>query len=350
MTVLASENWSGRPFEESRDGNTSTRTFLVTGTTDELTAIAALDKNGQSMPRINDPHPKLPGHICNGRGTPTQLGRQTWEFTFNYSTNTSGTSSPNENNNGGSPLDARPRYRWRVGTTQEAFDTDVEGNILKNSAGEAFSETIQEEVVTLHCDVVVNKPFFNIQEAIRFTDTVNSEEFVIDNRTIQPMQAICRGITPEREYVRGDEYVPVVYSFEFRPVISENRSGFDLRLLDKGKNAWYTFGGDEADQTVLAPIGVPAATGIQKVSEDIALNGEGIPFDPIQYVAMGTGFDRDIGEQGFAVPENISGQANAGTFEQRTAGAEKLVDERSGAIFLTYQLKERLDFNQLGGL
>lgn len=232
---------------------------------------------------------------------------------------------PEENDD---PLAAPIRYRWRFGTSSEATDADVNGNPLLNSAGDPFADTIQTDIGSLFVDAIRNEAAFNPQFALAYLNKINSDAFTLAGQSLQPGQALCKGIVPA-EYTVQSEYVEVTYGFELRGYFpGTNFTQFIHRIMDKGRRGWIYenqlvdigLQGDSGDNADTIPVG-----------DDVPLVN-GIPLEDDKYVGVAANFDADDGR----------GWADQGT--RRAPNATRQVNAQTGVNFLLYGKHESVPF------
>lgn len=232
------------------------------------------------------------------------------------------------------PLSVPLKYRVRNGVSGEVTDADVNGKPLLNTAGDPFSGTVSTSLSALYVDVVRNESTYDLQQAYNITNKINSDNFALAGFSIRPGEAYCLAIEPEREYKLADTYVPVVYSFELRPLRKlangQLETQFIHRIMDKGRRAWIfdaqkvdIFHGPDDGQT------------ISPVSDDVLLD-EGKPKDQDQYVSDAANFDPEAGRGWADPPKNLAPKA------------VRDKDDETGATFLLYQKYFEASFAQLG--
>lgn len=235
------------------------------------------------------------------------------------------------------PLNASLRYSVRNGVSTEATDADVDGNALLNSAGDPFAGTVQTNISALFIDVTRNESAFNLQQAIAFTNKVNSGQFSLAGYPINPGEAYCVGIQPATQYSLGDTFVEVVYSFELRERLTLANGGrvtaFIHRLLDQGKRGWATIPGGGGDSVRLDDIAVGGGENIDPspVSSDVLLDGNGQPLEKTAFQGM-----EDNWEAWAAPPAN------------KAPNAIRDVNPNTNATFLLYDKHFTANFAGLG--
>lgn len=233
------------------------------------------------------------------------------------------------------PLVAPTRFRVRNGVSGEKTDADIRGRPLLNSAGDPFAGTIQTNISAIYIDVIRNESAYNLPQAISFANKINADVFSLAGYPINPGEAYCLGIQPERDYTLLDTYVPVVYSFELRERLTLNNGGrktaFIHRILDQGKRAWASVPGGEGDSLRIDDIATGETANPIQVSSDVLLNGNGQPLESDSFIGMNNNW-----EAWDAPPENKAPHAVRDTVAA------------TGATFMLYDKHYEANFGSLG--
>lgn len=152
------------------------------------------------------------------------LLKVTWSFT-----------RADQNKTGGEqdPLKFPPRLRWKIGTSSETRTKDAKGRVVVNLAGQPFAQGLPFDTPSLFLTVERNEKTFDLQQAMNFTPSINSDDFKLLKRyDVKKGQCKCHGIEPG-DYTTISPYVTKSYNFEFR------EDGFRVRVLNQGKVGWY---------------------------------------------------------------------------------------------------------------
>jgi len=130
------------------------------------------------------------------------------------------------------------------GTEQYASPIDAFGNAIQNAAGFAFSSDppATESIITLIGQRV--EPFYDLQKAIEFTNSVNSAALTFDNNwTLAKGQLCCRQVSLLTTVTGDEPYVIVEYALELRSGFVQDSDGywdgFKLRIENMGTEGLY---------------------------------------------------------------------------------------------------------------
>jgi hypothetical protein len=307
MPAEAVKNWSDESFSR---GERASESWNVLGA-----ATAAQAEAANGIPRPGTRHPldvtlvskrpnakrKSPNRDVNGGGL--------WHVDVEYVPQESEEAKEQADD----PLKQPVKYRWRFGLQGEPFDRDIDGNPILNAAHRSFSNPPTIDFPTYHLTVTRNEKFFPFQKAMFFHNSVNEDRWPVPGTRgeyCNPGQARCLGIQPGEDYTLKQNFVPVVYEFEFRP------DGFDLRIFNQGPVAASQFG----------TLKIYDLAG-EEVTTDVPLDEVGLPYDPEGYAVGGGG---DGAGAGRPLPEGAEAE-NTGT-----------------GVFLKYKKNNRRPFAQLG--
>jgi hypothetical protein len=279
MAIEVSENWSDQNLALAGDVKTWTaqRGFIVTGISNETEATIASGSPYGTIPQVNEVHPRNRFLRVN-KVTPQRISPVACHVIIAYGVG----QQPSQQD----PLADKPRIRWQLGSTTEPIDRDVEGNPIVNSAGDAFDPPLNTEFTTLFLTYTRNEPYFDIQKALTYSNTVNSNSFTIRGAGIvAPGQIKCDSIQPAGEYTDDADFVPIVYSFEIRRGNKQDSDGswdgFKLRVLDQGLRAYYDI--NKGPARIYDPDQSTAASR-SPVTSDVRLDGYGGTFDDSYFV------------------------------------------------------------------
>src|SRR5687767_9476713 len=140
MAVEVTQNWSGT----TGDDNGGILVFMVTGVQYETQALLATDETGRGtrVPQKNDQHPRRQEWLCENRSA-SQVGPVTWVVTSTFTSPTSGSSHPTEQD----PLSEPADIISRTGTISDVLEFDVEGNAIVNTAFDPYPGLTDERNV-----------------------------------------------------------------------------------------------------------------------------------------------------------------------------------------------------------
>lgn len=255
---LITEIWAA--FQYKR-GVSARRQFLATGFSDaESVRSASPVQKGNTL--------SLDGRLkADEPDISTPQGPQTYLITVDYA-GASGT-----DNNGSDLIDTPPAYWPDFQETVEPIDRDIYGNAITNSVLDPFAQNVTRPFLDIYYNYERYESEFDGPRAIAFNYTVNNAAMTLPGFGIMPKGT---GLLKIRQRDKGDaaaEAVAVSYVWRIR------REGWKTRILDKGRQSFYSGGGKGALYSYNLTdkvIGDP-------VTDDVLLNGFGIPMTPEQY-------------------------------------------------------------------
>jgi hypothetical protein len=190
-----------------------------------------------------------------------------------------------------------PEIEWTGETMQRAFPVDLDGRPYTNSARVPFKPAISVERGFRVFVYTRNELFFDTLRAERYTYALNEDNFMgAAPGMVQCLQPNARAV-----FGRGRPHWRVTYKFRFFPTLPQVRitdTLFNGVLLDT--ITWQPHVLD-AGRTQMLPhplppraaagwkVQVPIMDGMQRVTEDKPLNGQGLKADT-QTVAGVTAF------------------------------------------------------------
>jgi len=235
----------------------ATESWTVTGTADKATAIEVACSH-------NLPHPNNPNMRAGSRDATNFKGPLSWIVTAFFTFGDHGACAV-------SPLDEPAEILAESGIEMVPSDTDIDGNAIVNSAGDPIDPPQARAVHTLALSVKLWVPSYNIQEAMRITDAINSDPFELKGAGIvEPGQCHCRHYKPIQSYTQFAPYVRVEFLFEF----ADATDPWQNLIFDMGRNGWAIGpDGDPIKGQICFHDGTP-------ISEDVRLDGTGKPIDP----------------------------------------------------------------------
>lgn len=246
MSVVVTENWSGRKLS-LRPPWTASRVFVVTGTTDESAALAAVDPTDSSVkvPQLNDVHPKSSRLLCTGPYVNECKSPEYWVIQADYAIPQAG-EFPDIS---GDPLEQEMQILWESIEVNEAVDRDLGNRPIFNSAGFAFKNQVSRPMTYLAFKIERNEPYFDLSKFSTFAK----------------QHLRCSTIYPSAPYTPSSSFVKMSYRFE---VIPENLLGqypFQHRIMDAGDDGRNANGPAKFENSDGEVVG------------DVRLNGLGTP-------------------------------------------------------------------------
>ncbi len=228
------------------------RVFTVefSSNTDYMKMIQeALDYTGDS--RLQDvwqSHPYDPWMYVNSKSA-EQISPDVVKVTVNYT-------------RAQDPLAMDPQFSWTSLSSSENIDSDIDGKPIINSAGETFTDPIQEDYYDLVLTYSDNQLSFDPVAARAYQGTINSDTFL--NFPVKTVR--CTKYTATRQRIADTYYWQRDLEFVMRyDPNNALANGWVRRLMDKGYNKLTTGGVRE----------VIKDTNGDAMSEPTLLNGEG---------------------------------------------------------------------------
>jgi hypothetical protein len=268
FSTLATERFSDRRLGIVAGAWTATRSWIVTGVTDDEAAADATVPHG-------DPHP-LNGNMHVADRTVVRFkGPLVYLVTATYRFGDvgGGYSDPTME-----PTQILPDLQEDGGPSE----VDSYKNPVVNSAGNPYDPaagTIFTQTATFTARKVL--PFYDISVAMAVMNHVNAAPFTIANfGTADKYQAYCFYYRPAQAYTKLSPYVLVEAKIGVRP----GDNPWAPRIVDKGKWGWYfdTEFAIEVKGQFCNKAGV-------LYDSDVLLDGTGKPIDPQWYVSDGAG-------------------------------------------------------------
>ena len=306
MDVEVTEQWSERKLSKQSGRFVASRTYFVSGVTDESHALVA-----GGVPQQNDAHPLNAAMLCEGPSIRQALSPTTYLVSCTYSIPPDGDHHFDDDD----PLSQPMRLHWTDGSTSEAIDRDIDGNPIVDSARDGFDPPLMEQFSTLFVAVSRYQPYYDPQQAILFANAVNNAELTLSGiGTVAARQMRCQSILPSEPYDVGINetnpgIVHVTYRFEFR-------EDWRRRVMDMGFRGNTASGKLEIHDFEGNPVSTP-----------VRLDSRGTPFSA----------NYQLGEQG-ASPVLLT--IPPGAEAESATGGE--------AYFLIWRTKKELDFTLLG--
>lgn len=268
---------------------TATLVFHVDGVEHDDEALTAVDATtGLAVANRGDEHPRSGRLLCNGPVIREKKGPKYWIIQCDY------TVPPNGSMPGGGvepdPLDELPRWRWDTLELAEPVDTDLDGRVIENTAGEPY-EPQTRPIAAKRFIYIRNFPYYDAAQAEQYENSENGEAVTLpDGTVVAAYHCLCKTICPADEQSAASTYVTVVMTFT---VILGNQLGgrpFQHRLLSMGRIGWRDQDGkttkgsfttlvNGAPQPIPVPIlldssGLPLQSGSDFVDGDITVEGK----------------------------------------------------------------------------
>jgi hypothetical protein len=268
MAIVVTENWSGRKLS-LRPPWTASRTFVVTGTTDEGEALAAVDATDSSVkiPQLNDVHPYSSRLLCTGPAVSERKGIDYWVIQADYAIPQAGQFPPIS---GDDPLAQEMTVSWEPVEISEPVDTDLDGLPILNSAGFPFKSNPSRPITYLRFKVERNEPYFDIGKFTTYANSVNESAVTISGVTFAAQHLRCSLIIPSAPYLaESASFVKMAYIFEAVPYLLLGEYPFQHRLADIGDDGWYLDGSTKRSKKF--------SNGKGETVSDVRLDGTGLP-------------------------------------------------------------------------
>ncbi|HEX4796184.1 MAG TPA: hypothetical protein VH370_20510 [Humisphaera sp.] len=257
MPIIVTQRYSGSSLRKVSNAWVARESWNVTGTPDKSTAIEVACSH-------NLPHSINPNMRAGHRDASNYKGPLSWIVTADFTFGDHGACAQ-------TPLDEPAKILAEAGIEMVPTDIDKDQNAILNSAGDPFDPPQSGAVHTLGLCVRLAVPFYNIQEAIKITDAVNSDPFELRGAGgVEPGQCHCRSYKPTEDYTENAPFVWVEYVFEF----AEGVEPWQSITFDEGRNGWYV---NLFNETVKGQICYNDGT---PVNQDVRLDGTGKPMDP----------------------------------------------------------------------
>lgn len=284
MPLVVTENWSGRKLS-LRPPWTASRTFVVTGTTDEGTALAAVDATDSTVkiPQLNDVHPYSSRLLCTGPAVSERKGIDYWVIQADYAIPDAG-QFPSIS--GDDPLAQEMTVSWEPVEISEPVDTDLDGRPILNSAGKPFKSNPSRPLTYLRFKVERNEPYFDIMKFKTYANSVNEAAVTISGVTFAAQHLRCSLIIPSAPYLADSaSFVKMAYIFEAVPEGLLGDYPFQHRIADEGDEGCFL----NPDTSKLE---YAKFTNSRKDElTNVRLNGSGIPLSTVyQDISVGGGY------------------------------------------------------------
>ena len=172
------------------------------------------------------------------------------------------------------------------------------------------------------------EPFYDLDKALAFENTVNSDAFLFQGLRITAGQCLCTDMLPMEEYDSEATIFKIGYHFKVRSKGEYDGTygsdPFQWRFLDAGRRGWRDKGGTKVSGELIGPEG--------QTSVDVRLNGKGKPVDAKWTVNGCTAVELDTSPVGVML-EHCPGTGAA---------------QQSEAFFLKFDRYRRVAFSGLG--
>lgn len=307
---------------KSKDGWTAVNVYEVSGVSSREEALEAA-----GVPQIGDSHEFQSIMKCSdvdATGGPTL-----WIVSARYSVPPTGdwTLAP------GDPLDEPAVIAYTRTIEYIDADRDINGNAVKNLAGDVFRVTPTQPITIERISVFRNEPFYDRPKANLFSNTVNDSDVTFLGASFAKDSMLCLGIAPSEDFTTEATYLPIRYDFEARnyPDIHPHQKW----ERNVGAVGWFRVSGDTDPNGPLDRRGR-------------FINGDGEPTGEIDLKRDGTPYDTTVkvlkrvnGDPG-SPPESATPSPAPSS---ATEGVEPLeILERDGATWLIFETKRRQSF------
>lgn len=293
MGIFATETYNYGEGE-----NTAERSFFVGGTTN-----IALARLAPGVPRRGQRHPRIRGLVCldvfvrNPANSP-----DTFLVTAPYGTPDQLTGTVPSN-----PLADSPMILPEPFTLQVNSQTDLDGRLVQNSAGDLIDGGIPLDVQGVRFYYRIAFRRFDINRASRYINAVNETPISLFGTTWPAEHLLVEHIgTPNYYRADGrDEYVYVVHQFAgIYPDSPLGKYPWQYGVLNVGRNGWCNIDGKVSkaalttrETKIKAAETDPDEVEYQPVNWDVPLGMDGLPITTERQIFVGGG-----GKQLFASP------------------------------------------------
>lgn len=262
--IIVTGNWSDTKFVKGTPAWTGTMSWLVTGTSNLVSAVAAVPMTRGGT------HPEAGLMFCTELSGDNAGGPFAWTVTAQFSSIAPTATEEN-------PLNEPPRYKWEKAEMTVMTDRNYEGHVFRNSAWDVPSNLQPRTITMLTVTVLLNEPMYDPRPAMGFMDHVNENEFTVKGVPFLPLTGLCKRIIPDRAISSRDKFVPNIYEIHFLPgftpkELSGDVSPWDFAFPDKGPRAYTRVG------SVLTP-GLFYNASTEPYAGDAMLDGTGFPID-----------------------------------------------------------------------
>lgn len=279
MPAFITERWTGKGWELGLSGLIASRHFDVSGVTTEQDAINTVR---QQEVDINDEHPFQHGLLCNAVRLTEVVGPLFYRVSAFYAVAPNGKWVVTDDATEAFSLPTQLEFHRGIKSvpTDREYPHDLDepspGVALPivNSAGTPFDPAPEKPLVVRYCTAERFEPFWNIDLADEYEDSVNSDRLTMGPLAFLPGQVLCTCIEPVGKYSLDSDKVRIRYEFEFDRT---NAHPFQTRQIDRGSMGWYSSGSD----VISGPICHVNADGSagDPVGQDVLLDGTGKPID-----------------------------------------------------------------------
>jgi hypothetical protein len=256
MPAVVTESWKGVQWDLSQTGRTAARYFDVSGATSAKDAEQAVkDSTGLD---INQPYgTDSSALLCSAIRLIEQLGPYYHRFGAIFGI------PPNGKwviQNSDDAISLTPQVEFSRSIKSVPVDKDRLGIPYINSAGDPFSPNSESPRTTR---------YMSVERYDVYENSVNSDVLTLGPLTFQPNQVLCHCIEPVGKFPLDSSKLLIRYEFEFD---RSNPHPFQNRLIDKGRNGWYSGSGGSKRGQICYSNGDP-------VSDDVLLDSTGKPVD-----------------------------------------------------------------------
>ena len=319
---------------------TGTRVFTVDGYPNQSDALQAA-----GVPQAGDTFPQNTLLVTKGPVIDAVLAPDYYIVRCDYAVLTNDVVILDSN-----PLNQPPDIEWSVKEEYVAVDIDLDGNPIRNSAGDRFDPP-SRRVTFYNFKYLRWESSFNIGFSQQYSNKTNSAAVTLNGygitAAVEHMR--CNAIVPVDRHPLTANIIRMSYDFDLFVDDSLGRYPFQHRFINVGRNGWYF--NSTSSKTVIGPfVTNPGATSYppQQIDHDVLLDLYGLPLTagagPLAenaniYVGDGT-------QNAPHPPVTFPGSADFSFLD-----SDKLTNVESGDLTgyaLYYRATRSVDLNQLG--
>lgn len=200
-----------------------TREFRVDVNDETFGATTAMVAVG--IPTLGSAHPSHVYASCRSLRAEQYdpNSKYAWRVTAEYSTPSGATESTSEN-----PLDDIPQVAWTFDAYSAPIDKDMNGNAVRNSAGDRLDPMPEREFHVAKLSVLRNEPTYNPVVAYDLIDSINASTVTLAGYSVAARWAKLDELSGVWKRRHGTAYWEVSY------VISISRDTWIRSIIDEG--------------------------------------------------------------------------------------------------------------------
>jgi hypothetical protein len=343
--VTVTEDFQARQFS-TRLPLRASRVYEVQGIVDDVVAASKAVDSGdpaKKVPQKNAAYFSGSRLRCEGPELEAQRGPDFYRFRCEYSIAEGGVHFDQPDD----PLDEEPRIGWQTAEMMIPIDVDLGGRPMVNAAGDAL--TAVRRLVYKKLRIVRPEPFYDLDKAERFENTVSSEPVDLGRGIIIKAHRMrCNTVIPVDEYAPSSDSLRILYDFDLFLGDAPGTYPFQAGFLNAGRNGWRQEGTGTAAGSRKVGQFVTTGTG-QAVAfdQDVRLDLFGKPMPNIDDYALLKVDDGGQGAAAVAKPGQVAFWQSEEIREPDAPGSPG-----SGGKILGYRVWYRIsnlaDLNGLG--